>query len=195
MQKIKVPLIIFCILLIATPAFAITQAEVQRLAVQYDLHQAIVVFSGFLQRGWHNYGSVTVPENWNHAYLVIVPYAESGHRISVKVNGYDVIIGRPLSSTITADITNYVNLGDTARIDIYCTGSPRVGIFLAPPNTANHASSNSSTHTTQHVTQTEVPMVFGLDSINDTINFVKYGLIGIGILVVVVLAVVLLHRR
>ena len=178
----KTTISFLALIVLVAPAFAINYAEVQKLAVQYDLHNAIPVFNGFLERGWHNYGSVTVP-NWDHVYLVIVPYAESGHRITVKVNGYDVITNRPLSSTVTADITNYVNPGDTARIDIWCSGMPRVGIFLAPPN-----------GNILHDNDTAIAMSGSISNPIATIQFVKYGLIGLFILMVAVLAVVLIRR-
>ncbi len=185
-------LLFFIVLSLITPAFALNYAEVQKLSVQYNLHQAIPVFSGHLQRGWHNYGSVTIP-NWNHVYLVIIPYAESGHRITVKVNGYDVITNRPLSSTVTADITSYVNPGDTARIDIWCSGTPRVAIFLAPPNDV----SNNSVNSANNVVAMSNPIDdigSGLWSINGTVQFIKYALICLFMLIIAVLAVVLVKR-
>lgn len=179
-MKYKYLLLIGLILLTTTPVFAwdnnttLEQLAIQQLAMQYDLTRAIHVFSGYLYRGWHDYGTYTIPKDWNRVYLVIIPYAESGHRITVKVNGYDVLIDRQLSSAVSVDITDYVQ--DTATINMHCTGYPRVKVLLCPPNPILESKEE-------------------LKAANKNMQYIKYGLIGVGVLFTVGTIVLLSRRR
>lgn len=95
-MKVKAVLSLLLLLVTVATASAATdsaatdfeqQLATQQLAVQYDLSKAVVVFSGYLQKGWQDLGTVTVLKDWKRIYLVVIPTAESGNRIIIKVNG------------------------------------------------------------------------------------------------------------